>query len=166
MLELKERGWTPAMIRDLLGKHDGERKSELQVGSRGRRTEGTVKLYLEERVRQAETTAAFALVQERARVRQDADAAARALPTRQANQDDLVAQYDALPAPMLERHPGEAKMSGGDLWNYHLSDFQNWQLEHNHLIRDLPSALRREVENRAYERYRKVFDDLYGDRPW
>ncbi|SMB81773.1 hypothetical protein [Deinococcus hopiensis] len=34
--ELKERGWIPAMVRDLLGKHDRERKNEMRMGSCGR----------------------------------------------------------------------------------------------------------------------------------
>jgi len=57
--ELRVRGWTPAMIRDLLGKHDCERASDLRVGSRDRLAGGTVKLYRQDRVEQAETTQAF-----------------------------------------------------------------------------------------------------------
>lgn len=101
--QLKERGWTPAMIRDLLGPYDCERDSELRVGSWDRLTDGIVKLYLEERVVQAETTAAFAVARDRARMRQDT--AAKAAATRQARQNEQVAQHLAVPAPVLQPHP-------------------------------------------------------------
>ncbi|UQN10111.1 hypothetical protein [Deinococcus sp. QL22] len=161
-VELKERGWTLAMIRDLLGQHDRERPSELRVG--GRLAEGIVKLYLEERVVQAETTEAFALAQERARVRQDR--AGKAADTQQVNQAAHVARYDALPPPVLQRYEGEATMTGQQLWQHHLMAYYAWQMEHEHPLSGLPKALRREAESRAYERYREAFQALYGERPW
>lgn len=162
--QLKERGWTPAMIRDLLGSHDRERKSELRVGSRDRLMDGIVKLYLEERVVQAETTEAFAVAQDRARIRQDA--AAKAIQTRQANHAEQVTQHAAVPVPMLQRHPEESQLTGQQLWKHHQLDLFRWQRQYDHLLDGLPRALRREAESRAYERYREVFHTLYGDRPW
>lgn len=130
--ELKERGWTPAMIRDLLGTHDHERKSELRMGNRDRLTDGIVKLYLEERVVQAETTEAFAVAQDRARIRQGT--AAKATQTRQANHAAQVARYDALPAPVLQPHPEANQLLGHQLWTHHLSELHDWQMQHDHLL--------------------------------
>ncbi|MCD0155821.1 hypothetical protein IHN57_00955, partial [Deinococcus sp. 6GRE01] len=48
--DLRERGWTPAMIRHLLVTHDRERANELRVGRRDRRLESAVRLYREDRV--------------------------------------------------------------------------------------------------------------------
>ncbi|UQN09305.1 hypothetical protein [Deinococcus sp. QL22] len=123
-----------------------------------------MKLYLEERVVQAETTEAFALAQERARVRQDA--AEQAVQTRQANQAAQVARYEVLPAPVLQRHEHQATMTGEQLWRHHLSAFYEWQMEHGQLLNDLLKTLRHDAENWAYERHRQAFLALYGERAW
>jgi hypothetical protein len=162
--QLKERGWTPAMIRDLLGPHDCERNSELQVDSWDRLTDRIVRLYLEERVVQAETTAAFAVARDRARMRQDT--AAKAAATRQAHQNEQVARHLAVPAPVLQPHPQADQLLGQQLWKHHLDDLYAWQRQHDSLLDGLPRSIRREAETRAYERYREAFYAVYGDRAW
>ncbi|UQN10728.1 hypothetical protein [Deinococcus sp. QL22] len=161
--QLKERGWTDAMIRDLLGPHDRERRSELRVGRRDRLADDKVKLYLEDRVVQVETTEAFAVAQDRARMRQDS--AAKAAETRHANQLAQLARYDALPMPVLQRHSNGDTMTSQQLWEHHLTELYEWQMNHDHLLSGLPTALRREAENQAYKRHREAVDALYGERP-
>lgn len=68
--DLKERGWTPGLIRKFLGEHDDTRPNGLKMG---RRRLPPVKLYREDRVLDAEREEAFLVGQARA-----ADARARA----------------------------------------------------------------------------------------
>ncbi|WP_084474451.1 hypothetical protein [Deinococcus pimensis] len=87
--DLKQRGWTPTLIRDFLGAHDATRPNLMRLGSRRRLP--PVKLYDEERVRDAESTEDFLVAQGRA---MDArDRAEQAQRTRRANLD---ARMDAL----------------------------------------------------------------------
>lgn len=62
--DLKGRGWTPALIRDFLGPHDASRPNRMRLG--GRRRLPPVKLYLRERVDDAETSEDFLVAQNRA----------------------------------------------------------------------------------------------------
>lgn len=87
--DLKMRGWTPALIRDFLRTHDATRPNLMRFGSRRRMP--PVKLYDEERVRDAESDEEFLIAQGRA---MDArDRAERASRTRRANLD---ARMDAV----------------------------------------------------------------------
>ena len=79
--ELKQRGWTPALIRDFLGRHDATRPNQMRLGSRRRLP--PVKLYLQDRVDEVESTEEFLVAQGRAM--EARDRAERATLTRQAN---------------------------------------------------------------------------------
>lgn len=61
--DLKDRGWTPALIRRFLGEHDSTRPNGLKMG---RRRLPPVKLYREERVHEAEADDTFLAAQARA----------------------------------------------------------------------------------------------------
>ena len=61
--DLKERGWTPTLIRKFLGEHDQTRPNGLKMG---RRRLPPVKLYREERVNEVERQDAFLAAQARA----------------------------------------------------------------------------------------------------
>lgn len=90
--DLKDRGWTPALIARFLGEHDSTRPNGLKMG---RRRLPPVKLYREERIYEAERDDTFLAAQAKA-----ADArerAERARATRQAKREALLyaaaAQY-------------------------------------------------------------------------
>nr|WP_221269626.1 hypothetical protein [Deinococcus budaensis] len=74
--DLKERGWTPGLIRKFLGEHDDTRPNGLKMG---RRRLPPVKLYREQRVLDAEREETFLVAQARA-----ADARERAERAREA----------------------------------------------------------------------------------
>lgn len=157
--DLKERGWTPAMIRDLLGPHDATRPSEMRVGSRNRRVEADVKLYDEERVLKAESTEKFARHQGAARARQDA--AEKAQATRAAQQDEAVAEYLAAPFG-LERHPDAEQMTKDELYQHHRDATFASELRLGRLLHKLPRAKAREAEGRRWNAYLFALYDLYG----
>lgn len=97
--DLKERGWTPGLIRRFLGEHDLTRENGLKMG---RRRLPPVKLYREERVQEAERDEAFLLGQARA-----ADArerAERARETRRARRGALLDAAAESYTPAV--HPG------------------------------------------------------------
>lgn len=76
--DLKERGWTPALITRFLGEHDRTRPNGLKMG---RRRLPPVKLYAEERVLDVERRDDFLAAQ--ARAADARDRAARARETRE-----------------------------------------------------------------------------------
>lgn len=76
--DLKERGWTPALITRFLGEHDGTRPNGLKMG---RRRLPPVKLYAEARVLDVERHDTFLAAQ--ARAADARDRAARARETRE-----------------------------------------------------------------------------------
>lgn len=159
--DLRERGWTPAMIRDLLVTHDRERANELRVGRRDRRLESAVRLYREDRVLTAEASEAFAAAQDRARAAQSRAETAAA--TRRAAQETQAATVDTLPLPALTRHPHADTLSQTDLWQHHLDGYLRWSLRDvADALTGLPRALVRAAQNRAFERYRQAVYALYG----
>ncbi|MDL2345190.1 hypothetical protein QOL99_13660 [Deinococcus sp. MIMF12] len=85
--DLKERGWTPGLIRKFLGEHDLTRPNGLKMG---RRRLPPVKLYREERVLDAERQEPFLVGQARA-----ADARARAERAREERAAKRAALLDA-----------------------------------------------------------------------
>jgi len=96
--DLKERGWTPGLIRRFLGEHDQTRPYGLKMG---RRRLPPVKLYREERVLDAERDEAFLVGQARA-----ADARERAERTRQKRQAERAARlHDAAEKYRPTVHP-------------------------------------------------------------
>lgn len=160
--QLKERGWTPSMIRELLGAHDRERPNEMRVGSRSRRVDAPVKLYLEERFVKAEGTAAFARAQDAARVRQDSanQAAATRATRQQAQADAYVAAYE----PSIVPHENAAAMTHTDLWRHHMDALDQWQYsaQADALLSDLRGKPRREAQNRLYTKHRAAVYAAYG----
>lgn len=163
--DLKQRGWTPAMIRDLLGQPDATRPSELRVGSRSRRVDAQVKLYNEDRVVIAESTEKFARHQEAARARQDA--AEKALATREAQHDQAVAEYLAAPFG-LERHPNTDGMTQGELYQHHRNETFESELRLGSLLCKVPRAKARAAEGKRWNAYLFALYDLYGweYQPW
>lgn len=85
--DLKERGWTAGLIAKFLGHHDSERENGLKMG---RRRLPPVKLYREERVKEAERDEAFLVAQARA-----ADARERAEQARQTREAKRAALLQA-----------------------------------------------------------------------
>ncbi|WP_019586696.1 hypothetical protein [Deinococcus apachensis] len=161
--ELKERGWTPAMIRDLLGQHDAERPNEMRVGRRDRRLDAPMKLYFRDRVEHAEMSEVFARAQERARVAQDR--AGKAQETRQARVEKQVAEYVEAYNLTLTPHPDAAGMTDHDPWRHHLSDLYQWELDHSHLLNGVRGKQRRDAENAAFEKHQAVVHALYERTP-
>lgn len=158
--DLKERGWTPAMIRDLLGPHDAIRRSELRVGSRSRRVDAEVKLYNEERVLAAESTERFARHQEAARVRQDA--AEKAQATKGAGHQRLIDEYLAAPFFGLERHPEAASLSQSDLRTHHGHAWFMHEHELDQMLRPLPRLLKQKAAGQRHTLRLLALYDLYG----
>ncbi|ADV68373.1 hypothetical protein [Deinococcus maricopensis] len=98
--DLKERGWTPRLIREFLGAHDAERPNGLKMG---RRRLPPVKLYAEERVLDAEREEAFLVAQARA---MDArERAERAMRTRRANRERALEEAAASWHPQVDARP-------------------------------------------------------------
>jgi len=98
--DLRERGWTLAMIARFLGTHDGERENGLKMG---RRRLPPVKLYREERVEEAEREEAFLIAQARA-----ADARERAERARETRLHKREALFQAAAAsfvPIIQPQP-------------------------------------------------------------
>ncbi len=157
--ELKERGWTPAMIRDLLGPHDRERANEMRVGRRDRRVDAPVKLYLEERVLQAESTERFAQAQDAARTRQDSTA--QAAETRKARNAAAITAYLDGYKPTITPHPDAATMTRQQLWSHHLDEYYGWQMDHS-LPRTLNRQERQAAENALYTKHRTAVHAAYG----
>ena len=135
--DLKARGWTPAMIRDLLGSPDATRPTDLLVGTRNRRVDGTVKLYDEARVTQAETTEAFARAQTAARVRQDT--AEKAQAARQERTESQITTYVDAYAPQLLPPPDgtPARSAEHRKVNLNLLHDYEFSLDAMHLIGNL-----------------------------
>lgn len=97
--DLKERGWTPGLIRRFLGEHDDTRPNGLKMG---RRRLPPVKLYREERVQDAERDEAFLVGQARA-----ADARERAERARQKRAAERAARlHDAAESYRPAVQPG------------------------------------------------------------
>lgn len=160
--QLKERGWTPAMIRELLGKHDREHANELRVGSRSRRVEAPVKLYLEERVVKAESTPAFARAQDAARVRQDS--ANQGAETRAARQQQQADAFVAAYTPSVVPPENAAAMTRTELWRHHMDSLDEWQYsaQADALLSGLRGQQRRDAQNRLYAKHRAAVYAVYG----
>ncbi|UQN06790.1 hypothetical protein [Deinococcus sp. QL22] len=156
--QLKERGWTPAMIRDLLGTHDRERPSELRVGRRDRLTDGIVKLYLEERVLKAESTAQFARAQDAARVRQDS--ANQAAETRKARQEAQVEAYVEAFKSNIVPPENASEMSQQELWSHHLDEYYRASLSEG--LDGIRGKVRTDALNRVYAKHRAAVYTAYG----
>lgn len=161
--QLKERGWTPAMIRDLLGPHDATRPSELRVGRRNRLVEAEVKLYNEDRVIQAESTEKFARHQEVARARQDA--AEKAQAAKEAGYQQTIKEFLAAPIEGLSRHPNADNMSQNELSEYHARLWFAPELRLARMIRGLPRKLEWQAEGERHKLRLRALYDLYG-WPW
>ncbi|THF70475.1 hypothetical protein E7T06_07150 [Deinococcus sp. Arct2-2] len=157
--QLKERGWTPAMIRDLLGKHDRVRQNEMRVGSRNRPVDAPVKLYLEERVLKTESTGQFARAQDVARIRQDS--ANQAAETRKAQNTEAVRAYVDGFTPQITGHPNAATMTHDELWRHHLDALFDWEMKHS-LPRGLSKQERRDASTAIYAKYRAAVYAAYG----
>lgn len=96
--DLKDRGWTPALIARFLGEHDLTRPNGLKMG---RRRLPPVKLYREERVFEAESEDTFLAAQARA-----ADARERAEQARAARARKRQAQLQGAAASFVPTiHP-------------------------------------------------------------
>ncbi|MDR6753456.1 hypothetical protein [Deinococcus soli (ex Cha et al. 2016)] len=160
--QLKERGWTPAMIRELLGKHDRERANELRVGNRGRRVDAPVKLYLEERVVKAESTAAFARAQDAARVRQDS--ANQGAETRAARQQQQADAFVDAYTPNIVPPENATAMTRTELWRHHMDGLDEWQYsaQADALLGGLRGKQRRDAQNRLYAKHRAAVHAVYG----
>lgn len=98
--DLKDRGWTPALIGKFLGEHDATRQNGLRMG---RRRLPPVKLYLETRVTEVERQDSFLAAQARA-----ADArerAERARASREANRRLLLQAAADSYVPVIHPEP-------------------------------------------------------------
>ncbi|WP_221089883.1 hypothetical protein [Deinococcus aquaedulcis] len=98
--DLKDRGWTPALIRRFLGEHDQTRPNGLKMG---RRRLPPVKLYQEARVLEVERQDTFLAAQARA-----ADARERAERTRAARAQARAEALEAAAAsfvPVVQPQP-------------------------------------------------------------
>lgn len=82
--QVKERGWNPTMIQELMPRADAARASWGNQGGSG----ATVKLYLKERVEELETTEDYLIVEEKTRKRTE-----KRLHQQQAVIDIYVAQF-------------------------------------------------------------------------
>lgn len=98
--DLKERGWTPALITRFLGEHDRTRPNGLKMG---RRRLPPVKLYAEERVLEAERRDDFLAAQ--ARAADARDRAARARETREQRRALLLESAAGSYHPVIHPEP-------------------------------------------------------------
>jgi hypothetical protein len=145
------------MIRALLGTYDHER----WTNRLGYQTPKSIKLYLETRVVQVESTEAFT------HAREDAEAHGalmlRASQTRKAWEARILAQYEALPLPAVQVHAVQVGNTvQQELWHLHLQEFYIWQRHHEHLMSSLSQTKRRQAGHRMLERYQAAVFQAYG----
>ncbi len=156
--ELKGRGWTPSLIRDFLGPHDATRPNRMRLG--GRRTLPHVKLYLTERVNEAESEERFLIAQGRAM-----DARERAERARNTRRAKRLAQVEALLsdwppkiAPVQIRRGARRKA-----YVAHQDLLLDAQSRVNAALPNLPRAERAAVEARLETLYWAALEAAY---PW
>lgn len=111
LAELKRRGWTDALIRELVGQCD------LTSPNPWYRSAPRLKLYLKTRIYEIEATKEFSKFQERARARQES--AARAVETRTDNLHREIRESKAH-VPLLSRE--ELIRRACNSWNNHKVD--------------------------------------------
>ena len=131
------------------------------AGSRNGLVAAPVKLYLQERVRQAETTAAFAWARDVARTARERAAVAQ--DTHKHRKAQQIQVYvDAYTLPLVP--PLNASdMTRDELWRHHLNHLQQWEFEHARLILSVrPRADRLKAQNAVFEKHRAVVHALYG----
>ncbi len=156
--DLHARGWSLGMIRVVLGTYDHER----WTNKFGQRMPKSIKLYLDTRVLEAETTYVFLSAKERAQAH--SLQMRKASQNRQARDAKSLAEYEALPLPIVQVHPIQAgsAVHRRELWQLHLQEFYLWQREHDHLLSGLSQAARREARYQSLQRYRTVVYGAYG----
>ncbi|MFB9994795.1 hypothetical protein ACFFLM_22840 [Deinococcus oregonensis] len=157
--DLKARGWSPTMIRTLLGAHDQERTTNRL----GRGMDKPARLYQEARVMELEATEAFMQARERAEAHRAA--MVKANQTRQAWQAEMVARYEALPLPQVQVRPlagGVRPSTDPTVWQFHVQRFARWQTQHESVMSSVPAAARRAAHQRMLQRYRGEVDQAYG----
>jgi hypothetical protein len=157
--DLKSRGWSPTMIRTLLGAHDHERTTNRL----GRGMDKPARLYREDRVVNLEATEEFARARERAEAHRAA--MVKAKQTRQAWQDEMVARYEALSLPQVQVRTlagGVRPSTDPAVWQVHLQRFARWQTHHEAVMSSVPVAVRRAAYQRMLQRYRQAVDQAYG----
>jgi hypothetical protein len=159
--ELKARGWTPAMIRDLLQSPDQEEPNPQQLERSLETRDRALPLYLETRVIEAEAAEGFTDAWARGQLR--LQAAARGAQARQQRQAAQLARHAAV--PMLTLIPPDLLelWTLPRLWTHHLVDYHRWCAHGDPLLISLPRALVRQAERHMFERYRLVFQALYGE---
>ena len=156
--ELRQRGWTPSLIRDFLTHHDATRPNLMRLGSRRRLP--PVKLYLKERVDEAESTEEFLVAQGRA---MDArDRAERAKLTRQANRmaraDAFVDAWNPSIVPTAIRRGAHRKA-----FEAHEDLLRRAQVQVRAHVTDLTRAEAASVDERLRDRYLAALRSAY---PW
>ncbi|GEM49647.1 hypothetical protein [Deinococcus cellulosilyticus] len=160
--DLKERGWTSSMIRKLLPEHDDSRENLLD------RKYGEVKLYLESRVLDAESTAVFAELLEGAIGAQERGSKARQtrLQKIEAGIQQLVERFGPqhLSEPIspeevqrLLDQEGNARLP---IWQHHMMDVDRYEYEHNHLGR-LSRKQRSDLQHQLDAKARTFLSGLY-----
>lgn len=159
--DLKGRGWTPAMIRDLLGPHDATRPNQMRFGRRKGRA-APVKLYRRDRVDDTESTEGFLVAQHRAM--EARERAERAADTRRANQATRIEALIERFQIDIAAQPGvrPSKTARQRLIRAHqqpVLDTERWAAQHLHLSKQEQITLR----VRLMERYLAALEEAY---PW
>lgn len=156
--DLKARGWTLGMVRALLGAQDHERATN----KLGHQLAKPIKLYLETRVLQIETSRAF--VEAKARASAHQALMFKALQTRQTWAAQGLARYEALTLPAVRVCSVQVENTGlqQELWQIHLQEFYVWQQQYQHLILGLSQAKRRDAERSLLQRYQAAVCQAYG----
>lgn len=157
--DLIERGWRPAMIRDLLGPPDREEPNALRVNRWGRQVDMSAKLYLKERVLVAEATVAFDAARNQAgQAQARVEKAARVQPLKHGAPGQ---QYVKAYPPTLRLPPGADSMSDQERWSHHLGELFDWEQKHSYLLEGLSRADRQRAEATVFEKHRRAVHKLY-----
>lgn len=156
--QLKQRGWTPALIRSVLGPADHTEVRQRGIGRNGQPVNRSVALYLSERIVQAEGSERFIQIRMRAELRQEA--ATKAMHTRAHHQRQQVTRFERVPLPVIAPHP-EA-LTPTQVWQRHVGDYHHWRNQSDHLLKGLSEATRLRADCHAYQRYWGAVSSLYG----
>jgi len=156
--DLKQRGWTAALIRDFLGRHDATRPNRMRLGSRRRLP--PVKLYLTERVDEAERAEEFLVAQ--ARAMEARDRAERALETRRANIEAQVDAFVRAWTPSITPKPVR-RGAHRKAFAAHEDELRAAEARLSAALPGLPKRALRDAAERLAEKYVQALRSAY---PW
>lgn len=161
--DLKQRGWTEAMIKNLLGRPDATRESELRVGWSRRRAGGEVKRYRRARVEEIEASEDFELAQQKAADRRPSSEKAQA--TRRARETATIEAFLAKYPEQLTAPTDGIERTNKQRWDYHQWELTKWEGAHDAPLYQLPPHVASQARLRLYCKHHDAYHRTYPPLP-